>query len=270
MRFGELIPLIGALLNFSLALFVLYLVNYATLVIPTANNPATRPLPDNLATYLGFDGVNYLYTGWGAALNDVNGAERDPYTEYYNSDIYCHFIVSGGLEVTTATRIGGGPEIAGGPRRRDPGSGIRVRPGNQRLPDARSLIPDPDTPQRQLSFHQHRLDAHAEVARIGRVLLDECGHEPGTARDQADLRRRAAHRDHPRRGRIRPRGSDRGGTDGDLDHAVGLHQATAAFYVPQAEARWLFRTRARCEWRKRRSQSRAGRGRQGSSEERVA
>lgn len=80
------------------------LVNYATLIIPTANDPVTRPLPDNLATYLGFDGVDYLYTGWGAALNDINGAERDPYGEYYDSDIYCHFIVSSGLEVPGAKR----------------------------------------------------------------------------------------------------------------------------------------------------------------------
>lgn len=80
------------------------LVNYATLIIPTANDPATHALPDNLATYLGFDGVNHLYTGWGAALNDINGAERDPYTEYYGSDIYCHFIVSNGLEVPGAKR----------------------------------------------------------------------------------------------------------------------------------------------------------------------
>jgi hypothetical protein len=30
------------------------LVNYTTLVVPTANDPATRALPDSLATYLGF------------------------------------------------------------------------------------------------------------------------------------------------------------------------------------------------------------------------
>jgi hypothetical protein len=80
------------------------LVNYATMIIQTANDPALHALPDNLATYLGFDGVNHLYTGMGAALNDINGAERDLYTNYYAEDIYCHVIVSSGLEVPGAKR----------------------------------------------------------------------------------------------------------------------------------------------------------------------
>jgi hypothetical protein len=81
------------------------LVNYTTMLIPTANDPVTHPLPDTLATYLGFDGVNHNYTGMGAALNDINGAERDPYTNYYGWDIYCHLIISsGGFEVPGAKR----------------------------------------------------------------------------------------------------------------------------------------------------------------------
>ena len=59
----------------------------------------------------------------------------------------------------------------------------------------------------------------------------------GAARDQGDLRRRAPQRDHRRRGRGRPRGPDRRGADGDLDHALRLHQAAAALDLPQAEAR---------------------------------
>jgi len=80
------------------------LVNYTTMVVPTANDPLSRPLPDTLATYLGFDGTSHNYTGMGAALNDINGAERDQYTNYYGWDIYCHVIVSGGLEVPGAKR----------------------------------------------------------------------------------------------------------------------------------------------------------------------
>jgi hypothetical protein len=80
------------------------LMNYTTTIVPTANDPATLPLPEVYATYLGFDGNSHNYTGLGAALNDINGTERDAYTEYYPYDIYCHMIVSGGLEVPGAKR----------------------------------------------------------------------------------------------------------------------------------------------------------------------
>ena len=59
----------------------------------------------------------------------------------------------------------------------------------------------------------------------------------GAARDQARLRRRAAHGDHPLRGRHRHRGPDRRPADGHRDHEVRLHQAPAARHLPQAEAR---------------------------------
>jgi hypothetical protein len=80
------------------------MMNYTTTIVPTANNPALRPLPEIYATYLGFDGTNYNYTGLGAALNDINGAERDQWTNYYGYDIYCHVIISSGLEVPGAKR----------------------------------------------------------------------------------------------------------------------------------------------------------------------
>jgi hypothetical protein len=80
------------------------LMNFATTIVPSANDPARRPLPEIYATYLGFDGVSHNYTGLGAALNDINGAERDSVGEYYGFDIYCHMIVSGGLEVPGAKR----------------------------------------------------------------------------------------------------------------------------------------------------------------------
>jgi hypothetical protein len=80
------------------------LMNYTTLIVPTLNNPATRPLPEIYAWYLGFDGTSYNYTGMGAALNDINGTERDQFTLYYPYDIYCHMVLSGGLEVPGAKR----------------------------------------------------------------------------------------------------------------------------------------------------------------------
>jgi len=80
------------------------LVNHANLIVPTANNPEQNALPEIYATYLGFDGNSHSYTGVGAALNDLNGTERDSYRNYYPYDIYCHMIISGGVEVPGAKR----------------------------------------------------------------------------------------------------------------------------------------------------------------------
>ena len=51
------------------------------------------------------------------------------------------------------------------------------------------------------------------------------------------LRRRAAHGDHPLRGRDRHRGPDRRPADGHLDHPLRLHQVAAARHLPPAEPR---------------------------------
>ena len=79
------------------------LVNYATAKVGTANDPASKPHPD-AATYEGTDGVAFFYMGYGAALNDINGAERDPSTNYIGGESYCHMIVSSGYEVPGAKR----------------------------------------------------------------------------------------------------------------------------------------------------------------------
>ena len=62
-------------------------------------------------------------------------------------------------------------------------------------------------------------------------------------RDRRRLRRRAADRDHPRRGRDRHRGPDRRPADGDLDHPLRVHQVAAAFDLPSATPRWRRRDR---------------------------
>lgn len=99
-----LIEVLNTSFNAYSAYGYLPLINHTTTIVPTANDPAIRPLPEIYATYLGFDGNSHNYTGLGAALNDINGTERDQYTNYYPYDIYCHMIVSGGLEVPGAKR----------------------------------------------------------------------------------------------------------------------------------------------------------------------
>lgn len=80
------------------------LVNFSDATdVGTANNPAVTPHPDE-ARYDGYDGAAHLYSGIGAALNDINGTERDETTAYLAGESYCHMIVSGGLEVPGAKR----------------------------------------------------------------------------------------------------------------------------------------------------------------------
>ena len=46
----------------------------------------------------------FCYTGAGAALNDINGTERDPVGIYYDDGRACHAIVTAGYEVPGAKR----------------------------------------------------------------------------------------------------------------------------------------------------------------------
>jgi hypothetical protein len=79
------------------------LVNYVTTWVPTANDPSTRPHPD-AATYEGYQLGAFQYSGYGAALNDINGTERDPTTAYLPGEQYCHNIVNSGYEVPGSKR----------------------------------------------------------------------------------------------------------------------------------------------------------------------
>ena len=86
------------------------LVNVATLEVCSRNNPATVPHPDGSQVVRSYaqpgSAVDdtFCYSGWGAALNDINGTERDETTAYRIGEGYCHMIVSGGFEVPGAKR----------------------------------------------------------------------------------------------------------------------------------------------------------------------
>ncbi|MCC6847117.1 MAG: hypothetical protein IT294_01350 [Deltaproteobacteria bacterium] len=63
--------------------------------------------PDEAADYVGDGGHGpgvSCWTGYGAALNDPNGAERNWLGEYYVGDGYCHYFVSAGYEAPAAKR----------------------------------------------------------------------------------------------------------------------------------------------------------------------
>jgi hypothetical protein len=84
------------------------IVNYTTREVCSSDNPAVRAHPDNaqfVRTIIGNDGIAaYCYTGYGAALNDINGTERDEAGSYLLGEQYCHRIVNGGYETPGAKR----------------------------------------------------------------------------------------------------------------------------------------------------------------------
>jgi len=86
-------------LSASNAVWGSYLVNFATKEVGTTSNPH----PDG--TPLGWtNGVNFYYKGQGAALNDINGSERDEYGNYLPGAERCHVVWSNGYEVPAAKR----------------------------------------------------------------------------------------------------------------------------------------------------------------------
>jgi hypothetical protein len=84
------------------------LVNYTTREVCSSNNPAANRHPDDaefVRTIVGRDGnTAYCYTGPGAALNDINGMERDGSGFYIPGEQYCHMIMASGYEVPGAKR----------------------------------------------------------------------------------------------------------------------------------------------------------------------
>ncbi|MEO7795177.1 MAG: hypothetical protein ABIV06_10425 [Thermoanaerobaculia bacterium] len=74
------------------------------------NDPASHPHPDGPDPVRSYalagspvDNV-FCYLGSAAALNDINGMERDETGNYYSGEGYCHMIVSSGFEVPGAKR----------------------------------------------------------------------------------------------------------------------------------------------------------------------
>jgi hypothetical protein len=83
------------------------LLNYATLEVCSLNNPFSHPHPDNARltrTVSTCRGVLGCYTEGGAALNDINGTERDWVGDYFTGTSACHSIQVGGYEVPAAKR----------------------------------------------------------------------------------------------------------------------------------------------------------------------
>lgn len=77
--------------------------NVADSEVPLANDPAATPHPDN-ALYVTYKYPSHRYTSAGAALNDLNGMERDETTIYKAGEGYCHMIISSGYEVPGSKR----------------------------------------------------------------------------------------------------------------------------------------------------------------------
>lgn len=75
------------------------LVNYATLEVCTSSYPH----PDG-AMFTRMLGTSFCYIGTGAALNDINGTERDQTGAYLPGALYCHVVYNGAYETTGAKR----------------------------------------------------------------------------------------------------------------------------------------------------------------------
>lgn len=71
--------------------------NYATQKVCTSSSVH----PDK-AEYI--KGTTYCYIGRGAAMNDINGTERDEYGNYYPDENHCHVAWISGVEAPAAKR----------------------------------------------------------------------------------------------------------------------------------------------------------------------
>lgn len=84
--------------------------NFATLEVCASNGPGVNPHPDyaDLVRSYASPGSEvddvFCYTGWAAALNDTNGAERDWLGQYRVGEASCHYLSVSGLEVPAAKR----------------------------------------------------------------------------------------------------------------------------------------------------------------------
>jgi hypothetical protein len=75
------------------------LLNYATTEVCTTSNPH----PDN-AAFSSMLGASYCYKGEGAALNDLNGTERDSSGLYITGSDACHVAWQSGIETVASKR----------------------------------------------------------------------------------------------------------------------------------------------------------------------
>jgi hypothetical protein len=86
------------------------LLNYADGEVCSNNDPKLDPHPDGAEVVRSYarpgSAVDnaFCYTGYGAAMNDLNGQERDASGFYLVGEQYCHTIVAEGLEIPAAKR----------------------------------------------------------------------------------------------------------------------------------------------------------------------
>jgi uncharacterized delta-60 repeat protein len=79
------------------------ILNHAMLEVCTSSNPHPDD-PELTRTISSCNGTVYCYRWRGAALNDINGTERDVFTNYYTGNTSCHVLQNGGFEVPAAKR----------------------------------------------------------------------------------------------------------------------------------------------------------------------
>ena len=109
--------------------WVLLLVNFADLEVCTS----TEIHPDGAFMVRSYPQSGsgpddtFCYTGVGAALNDIDGIERDAFGQYYSEEQYCHYIQQSGFEVPGASGLR--PE-AFRPRQHQHPIADRVAPGD--------------------------------------------------------------------------------------------------------------------------------------------
>lgn len=85
----------------------------------------------------------FCYRRYGAALNDINGVERDEFYDYFVGENFCHFMVNNGFEVPAAKR----PATVSFPvPRYDPQSFLLWRPVASNIFIANKTIPTPPAP----------------------------------------------------------------------------------------------------------------------------
>lgn len=147
------------------------LLNYADTEVCMANDPARNPHPDNALLTRSYSSTGtgpadtFCYKNEGAALNDVNGAERDWLGQYFVGDGWCHYLVNGGYEVPAAKRPA--TRSLPAPGEVNTRSTIAWRPVNPNVRIANSANPGPDQPPRLYTDRDAFLAATAATSAAG-------------------------------------------------------------------------------------------------------
>jgi hypothetical protein len=90
--------------------------HHCTLTVCTSSHPH----PDDAQLVGSASGPSFCYSGFGAALNDINGHEADERRLYLPGAAFVHVVWNSGLEVPAAKR----PSVRGFPKVVDPNSPV--------------------------------------------------------------------------------------------------------------------------------------------------